>query len=65
MVSQTGKNGNIKPTDKEVPNLLSRLWFCWTFPLFYNGNKRDLEEHDLVPPKRIYESKTVGDNLER
>lgn len=53
------------PSEKKLPSLLSRLWFCWMFPMFYNGNKRDLEEYDLMPTKRIYDSKFSGDKLER
>lgn len=59
------KNEKKMPSEKNVPSLLSRLWFCWMFPMFYNGNKRDLEEHDLMPAKRMYESKLSGDKLER
>lgn len=59
------KNEKKMPSEKEVPSLLSRLWFCWTFPMFYNGNKRDLEEYDLMPNKKIYDSKISGDILER
>ncbi|CAH2068593.1 unnamed protein product, partial [Iphiclides podalirius] len=50
---------------KKVPGFLSRLLFFWTFPYFYYGNRRDLEEYDLVPAKSEYSSKLVGDELER
>ncbi|XP_072936036.1 ATP-binding cassette sub-family C member 4-like [Epargyreus clarus] len=50
---------------KSPPGLFSRLLFCWTFPLFYYGNRRDLEEFDLVPARDIYDSKRVGDKLEK
>ncbi|CAG9575807.1 unnamed protein product [Danaus chrysippus] len=50
---------------KTPPGIVSRLLFFWTFSLFYNGNRRDLEDDDLVPAKSIYDSKTVGDKLER
>lgn len=53
------------PTMKEPPGAFSRSLFCWMFPLFYRGNYRDLEEEDLVPPKNQYNSKLVGDQLER
>ncbi|KAL4709197.1 hypothetical protein ACJJTC_008125 [Scirpophaga incertulas] len=51
--------------EKDVPNLFSRFLFCWMMPMFYNGMKRDLEEHDLVPAKNAYGSKLAGDILER
>ncbi|XP_026324225.1 multidrug resistance-associated protein 4-like [Hyposmocoma kahamanoa] len=64
--SKNGINNKKKmPSEKKLPSLLSRLWFCWMFPMFYNGNKRDLEEYDLMPTKRIYDSKFSGDKLER
>lgn len=50
---------------KKVPNVFSRSLFCWMVPIFYYGNKRDLEEYDLVPTKSLYNSKVVGDKLER
>ncbi|CAK1599798.1 unnamed protein product [Parnassius mnemosyne] len=68
------KNGNIEnkntqvkkpPRIKEPPGVLARLLFFWTFPYFYYGNRRDLEEYDLVPAKSKYNSKLVGDDLER
>lgn len=52
-------------TPKEAPGRLARLMFLWTFPYFYNGNRRDLEEEDLVPTTSKYYSRTVGDELER
>ncbi|XP_041974687.1 ATP-binding cassette sub-family C member 4-like [Aricia agestis] len=59
------KNELVSPLEKSPPGLFSRLFFVWTFPLFTNGNRRDLEEYDLVPPRRIYGSKGAGDDLER
>ncbi|KAG6463316.1 hypothetical protein O3G_MSEX013801 [Manduca sexta] len=52
------------PAEKDPPGLLSRLFFCWMFPIFYNGTQRDLEEYDLKPAKHVYDSKLVGDALE-
>ncbi|CAH0405949.1 unnamed protein product [Chilo suppressalis] len=53
------------PLQKDIPGFLSRFFFCWMMPLYYNGMKRDLEEFDLVPAKHRYDSKVVGDLLER
>ncbi|KAI8429862.1 hypothetical protein MSG28_000362 [Choristoneura fumiferana] len=44
---------------KEPPGLFSRILFLWMFPAFYNGNRRDLEECDLVAAKRMYDSKAI------
>ncbi|XP_026726076.1 multidrug resistance-associated protein 4-like [Trichoplusia ni] len=62
---KSGSKSSPPPEPKQVPNVLSRSFFCWVFPLFYFGNRRDLEEYDLVPPKQDYNSKFVGDQLER
>nr|AKC34055.1 ABCC3 protein [Spodoptera litura] len=50
---------------KSVPNVFKRTLFCWMLPIFYFGNRRDLEESDLPPPKNMYQSKMLGDKLER
>ncbi|XP_075985107.1 ATP-binding cassette sub-family C member 4-like [Anticarsia gemmatalis] len=50
---------------KGVPNAFSRAFFCWMLPIFWSGNRRDLEEYDLRPPKRAYDSGLVGLKLER
>lgn len=63
--NKKNEKSDTPPPKKEVPGLLSRLFFCWMFPLFYNGNFRDLEEYDLAPAKSQYDSKRVGDILER
>lgn len=55
----------LQPSEKEPPGPVSRFFFSWMFPLFYTGYTRDLEEHDLVPAKRMYDSKVVGDKLEK
>lgn len=59
------KNPKVPPLKKDIPSVFSRSLFLWMFPLFYNGYRRDLEEYDLVPAKHLYDSKTVGDTLER
>ncbi|GBP41931.1 hypothetical protein EVAR_31694_1 [Eumeta japonica] len=50
---------------KGRPGFFSRMFFCWMVPVFYHGTRRDLNEDDLVPAKRIYDSKELGDKLER
>ncbi|XP_038209218.1 multidrug resistance-associated protein 4-like [Zerene cesonia] len=58
------KQKDTAPPQKSVPGLISRVFYAWMFPLFLNGNRRDLEEYDLVPTKSIYDSKVTGDALE-
>lgn len=53
------------PRKKKVPNVFLRLFFFWLFPMFYNGLRRDLDEDDLIPAKHKYDSKIVGDELEK
>ncbi|XP_048004522.1 ATP-binding cassette sub-family C member 4-like [Leguminivora glycinivorella] len=54
-----------KTSIQDPPGLIARLGFFWMIPAFYNGNRRDLEEYDLIAAKSIYDSKIVGDKLER
>lgn len=56
---------NVPPKQKSVPNTFMRTLFCWMLPIFYHGNRRDLEEDDLPPPRNVYQSKVLGDILER
>ncbi|CAH2267214.1 jg2942 [Pararge aegeria aegeria] len=67
--NQTNKNDvpnkTMEPPKKNPPGMFSRLFFIWNFPLFYFGYRRDLEEYDLVPARTLYDSKSVGDELER
>lgn len=63
--NENHENETKKSKKKSPPGLISRLLYIWMFPLFYNGNRRDLEDEDLVPTKKIYNSKIVGDYLER
>lgn len=47
------------------PNILSKLFMCWICPVLYKGNKRDVEEDDLIIPNKQYDSDTLGGKLER
>ncbi|KAI5634802.1 ABC transporter domain-containing protein [Phthorimaea operculella] len=65
------KNGKVNekvrkmPSEKSVPNLFSRVFFLWMVPIFYWGNRRDLDEFDLKPAKKKFNSKQTGDKLEK
>lgn len=54
-----------KVSIQDPPGLVARLGFFWMIPAFFNGNRRDLEEYDLIAAKSIYDSKITGDKLER
>lgn len=59
------KNGG-KEAKQFKPNIISRILFCWVCPVLFNGNRRDVEESDLIaPPSKKYNSETLGDRLER
>lgn len=47
------------------PNIFSRLFFCWMCPVFITGNKRDVEEDDLIVPSKSFNSDRLGAHLER
>lgn len=65
------KNGTVNPPDERKPNtkssagIFSQLFFLWTFPLFMNGNKKDLTSNDLSLPQNKDLSKDQADKLER
>ncbi|CAF4884012.1 unnamed protein product [Pieris macdunnoughi] len=50
---------------RSKPNLLSRLFICWVCPIFVKGNRRDIEEDDLIVPNKYYDSDKLGSHLER
>ncbi|XP_037300590.1 LOW QUALITY PROTEIN: multidrug resistance-associated protein 4 [Manduca sexta] len=47
------------------PNILSSLFIWWMCPVFITGNKRDLEEDDLIVPTKKYEAEQLGEYFER
>lgn len=47
------------------PNIISRLFFCWMCPVLFNGNRRDVEEEDLVVPSKKYDSDRQGALFEK
>ncbi|XP_050352389.1 uncharacterized protein LOC126774816 [Nymphalis io] len=50
---------------RNKPNILSRLFICWICPVLYRGNKRDIEEDDLIIPSKQYDSDRLGGKFER
>ncbi|KAG6461030.1 hypothetical protein O3G_MSEX012378 [Manduca sexta] len=67
------ENGDKKTTDENKakerkpnnPNILSSLFVWWMCPVFLTGNKRDLEEEDLIVPTNKYDSEQLGAYFER
>ncbi|XP_026726078.1 multidrug resistance-associated protein 4-like [Trichoplusia ni] len=49
---------------RNKPNFISTLFIWWMCPVFINGNKRDVEEEDLIVPSKRYDSQRQGDYLE-
>ncbi|KAK9869799.1 hypothetical protein WA026_003531 [Henosepilachna vigintioctopunctata] len=52
----------IHPRNKA--NVLSKLFFCWSIPIFYKGLKKQLNEEDLYETLKEHESSSLGDQLE-
>lgn len=65
--SDNNFGGTTKETDKKrsKPNVFSRLFLWWVCPVLITGNKRDVEEEDLIVPSKKYDSDKLGDYLER
>nr|QJQ50001.1 ABC transporter family C protein ABCC2 [Ostrinia furnacalis] len=51
--------------ERDKPNIFSKIFFWWVCPVIWNGNKRDVEESDLVVPGKVYNSKKQGEKFER
>nr|ADH16744.1 ABC transporter family C protein ABCC2 [Heliothis subflexa] len=47
------------------PNILSRIFLWWMCPVLITGNRRNVEESDLIPPSNLYNSERQGEYLER
>ncbi|XP_072936018.1 ATP-binding cassette sub-family C member 4-like [Epargyreus clarus] len=56
------KNGGVK---RNKPNIFSKLFICWICPVLVKGNKRNIEEEDLIVPKKKFDAARLGDKLER
>lgn len=50
---------------RNKPNIISRLFLCWICPVLVKGNRRDVEERDLIVPAKKFDSDRTGDRLER
>ncbi|CAH0600505.1 unnamed protein product [Chrysodeixis includens] len=53
------------PKKRHKPNIFSTIFIWWMCPVLINGNKRDVEEEDLITPSKAYDSERQGDYFER
>lgn len=53
------------PKKRNKPNIISRLFLFWICPVLIKGNRRDVEERDLIVPAKKYDSDRTGNRLER
>ncbi|KAJ0181178.1 hypothetical protein K1T71_003263 [Dendrolimus kikuchii] len=58
-------NDNERKNKRNKPNLFSKLFIWWVCPVLIKGNKRDVEEEDLIVPTKKYDSDRLGAYLER
>ncbi|CAK1548558.1 unnamed protein product [Leptosia nina] len=56
---------NVDEIKRSNPNVISRIFICWVCPIFFKGNRRDIEESDLIVPNKNYDSDRLGSKLER
>ncbi|XP_039745503.1 multidrug resistance-associated protein 4-like [Pararge aegeria] len=54
-----------KNNKRSKPNVISKLFICWVFPVLFKGNRRDVEEDDLIIPNKPYDSDRLGEKLQR
>lgn len=52
------------PNPRESANILSIIFFTWTWPLFKKGYQNILKLDDIFKPLRCDKSETLGDRLE-
>ncbi|XP_013195349.1 ATP-binding cassette sub-family C member 4 [Amyelois transitella] len=50
---------------RNKPNIFSRIFLWWVCPVLFKGNRRDVEEDDLIVPTKKYDSEKLGDDFER
>lgn len=64
--SENSFGGTTKDTAKKTsnPNIFSRFFMWWVCPVLITGNKRDVEEEDLIVPSKKYNSDRLGEYLE-
>ncbi|XP_026726077.1 multidrug resistance-associated protein 4-like [Trichoplusia ni] len=53
------------PKKRHKPNIFSKIFLWWICPVLVTGNKRDVEEEDLITPTKAYDSEKQGDYFEK
>ncbi|KYB27622.1 putative multidrug resistance-associated protein lethal(2)03659-like Protein [Tribolium castaneum] len=46
-------------------NFLSKIFFCWTFPMFRKGLKKELSDEDVYPILARHESHKLANQMEK
>lgn len=70
-MNKENKNNGQYPADegnyrkRKKPNILSRIFIWWICPVLINGNRREVEEEDLIIPSKVYDSEKQGEYFER
>lgn len=52
------------PNPRDGNNILSKLFFTWTIPMFRRGYKKVLQMEDMYRPLKCDLSDSLGDRLE-
>lgn len=55
----------LPPNPRENANILSILFYTWTFPFFKKGFKKNLILSDIYQPLEHDRSEFLGDQLEK
>lgn len=55
----------LPPNPRETANILTRLLFTWTVPMFRRGFRKELEQSDMYAPLHCDRSEKLGDRLEK
>lgn len=53
-----------RPNPRDSNNILSKLFFTWTIPIFKMGYKKVLQMEDMYRPLKCDLSDSLGDRLE-
>lgn len=52
------------PNPRDNTNILSKLFFTWTIPIFREGYRKELQMEDMYRPLEVDLSDSLGDRLE-
>lgn len=55
---------NLPPNPRESTNCLSKIFLCWTYPIFKKGYEKILQIEDVYQSLKSDKSELLGDRLE-